>query len=607
MIFKSSTHTGARLAAHLASSENEDVRVLPNRNLVSDDIGLAIAQFQAETAGTRAQRGMIHVSASPDPGVAMSQADWNVVWEEYEREFGLGAQAYAGVEHVKRDRRHQHRVFARIAPDGRAVSMSHNYRRQEYVARCIEYRLGHSPTRSKHHRYVLCRLKVERPAVADWVERALGDGPMPEAVCSHREHQQQKRTGIDHAQVAHLVRAAWQASDSQAAFVAALAENSLRVASGDKTIQVIDEVGGTHDLRRTLRAGGARIRKRDIEARIDGATLPNVDTVRQVLLSIEREDRNDPDRARKNVQSGRPGNRPSTQALWDTALRLRTLSARRVAALGAEPRRQGVVADPLSDLLPSDVRPDRPRPAKLQRLRADRSRSAREPSTHEVRIRIDTLTYAIKDTERRLAMLDREASRLLEKAEERLPERRLDGFGAWRDAAAKVDRSEMAYARAVRRRDDDQARVERWGIFRFLLPAYWRGPRNRAAVVRAGQDLLESQHTRDELRAGLEPLLQTTYQKALAEYERARDARDEFSNLLDAQLTGLEQAQDVALRLRIDISDTVPLTSSARLAQRRRLVRERSHSPTNSGPLDPKLPRRPQHDNRPEPSSECSI
>ena len=283
MIVKSTTQSGRGLATHLLNeSDNERVSVLGVRDFVDGDLAANIEECQLETAGTSALTGVIHASLSPAEGMEMSDADWEKAWAVFEREFDLERKARAGVEHTKHGRTHRHHIYQRIGAEGRAVDMSFNRVRNEKVARVIEFELGHPLVKGRHNRAVMRALVADgRADVARAMRDAsLDNGPRPVAVKDHNEHQQGRRTGITKEEVANAVVTAWRTSDSHGALETAFADAGLALAMGEKTSQVVDAAGRTHDLRRTLRAGGESVKAAAIRQRIDETTLPGVADVR---------------------------------------------------------------------------------------------------------------------------------------------------------------------------------------------------------------------------------------------------------------------------------------------------------------------------------------
>ncbi|MCG8029938.1 MAG: relaxase/mobilization nuclease domain-containing protein [Candidatus Thiodiazotropha taylori] len=106
-----------QLADHLASDENERVSPAGSRGVMSEDMGGAMAEMEAQAKGSTTQKYLIHVSLSPSPGEEMTPAKWARAWEVFEQVQGLENHAYSAVEHEKQDRTHQHRVYSRVDMD----------------------------------------------------------------------------------------------------------------------------------------------------------------------------------------------------------------------------------------------------------------------------------------------------------------------------------------------------------------------------------------------------------------------------------------------------------------------------------------------------------
>jgi len=279
MIIKSSTRGSQGLGAHLAADENERAEITAAGGIVSGDAASAIAELTAQGTASSTAKPLVHASVSPGPDEDMAPEQWLSVWQAWEDARGLRGQPYIEVEHLKHDRVHRHRVYSRVDPErGAAIRQSHEYRVNERVARQLEHEFDHKITPGAHSRSVLGWADANDPELAHKLRDAAAQA-RPEAAMTPDAWQQQERTGIDARAVASAAALAWQQSDSHDSLAAALDEHGLRLAQGHTTPQLIDSAGGSHDLRRTVRAGGVAIRKRDITARLH-AELPSVEAVR---------------------------------------------------------------------------------------------------------------------------------------------------------------------------------------------------------------------------------------------------------------------------------------------------------------------------------------
>jgi len=266
MIIKSSTRGSRGLGEHIKAAENERVQVTRADGIVSIDPEDAVAELTAQGAASATASPLVHASISPDR--EMTPEQWDRAWATWEQARGLEAQPFLEVEHQKEGRVHRHRVYSRVDPErGAALRQSHEYVTNERVARQLELRFGHELTPGAHSRAVQAWAERHDPELAQAMEAAAA-GPRPEAAMSHGQWQQQARTGVDARDLASTVVDAWQRSDSPAAFSAALEEQGLALAEGRKTPQVVDAMGEAHDLRRTLRAGGERVKAAQVRAKV---------------------------------------------------------------------------------------------------------------------------------------------------------------------------------------------------------------------------------------------------------------------------------------------------------------------------------------------------
>ena len=115
MIVKSSQRAGYReLAKHLASDENEEVRVVGTRHVHDESIAGALTEFEAIAKASNCQKHLFHVSASPAPDQKMSEKEWKTLWMHHEQINDLKDKPFIEVEHRKAGRSHRHRVYERV-------------------------------------------------------------------------------------------------------------------------------------------------------------------------------------------------------------------------------------------------------------------------------------------------------------------------------------------------------------------------------------------------------------------------------------------------------------------------------------------------------------
>jgi hypothetical protein len=276
---------GRALRAHLANTEaNEVARPGASRGLVSTSIENMVAEIEDLASHARSRRPLYHVHA--DPEHAWADQQWDAYWTAFEREFGLENHAFAEAVHVKNGREHRHRVYSLVRPDGTCVRLSHDHARREKLSRLAEVATGARIVPGAHNLAVAAAL--EREGRLDVVEqmRLAGaiDVERPRALLTPTERQQQERTGWSKDHAGADLLAAWRASDSGPAFVAALQSRGIRLAQGDQAVVAVNAHGHAWPLQRTLsaaaKAAGAPLRAAAVNARLRGLTLPALEALR---------------------------------------------------------------------------------------------------------------------------------------------------------------------------------------------------------------------------------------------------------------------------------------------------------------------------------------
>lgn len=251
-----------RLAAHLLAEENETVEVVEITGVTADHLTGALAEMRALSLGTRTRKSVYHASINVgrDETGTMDRARWLEAVDELEHRLGMTGHARAVVLHRKHDRDHIHVVWGRIHPATlRTASDSQNYAKHEACARALEERFALRPVIGVH-------------------TRTQGT-PRPRARASHECWQASQRTGIPVEDVTARIRAAWSASDSGTAFVAALRTKGLSLASGRRGLLVMDAAGTPHSISRRLGLRAAQVQAK--LADIDITTVPTLDETRR--------------------------------------------------------------------------------------------------------------------------------------------------------------------------------------------------------------------------------------------------------------------------------------------------------------------------------------
>jgi hypothetical protein len=281
---------GGALGRHLADTKelNEDTRLGGSRGLLADTIKAQIRELSQLASASRSKSPIAHFHADPDPRVPWNNEQWNSHWARVEQEFGLRDQPFSEAIHLKDGREHRHRAYSLFdARTGNTIRLDHFKCRNEKLSRLAEFENGHAFVKGKHNRAVAFALERDgRADVATAIRNAgLTDGPPAMSPLTPEQRHQQDRTGIQKADVAMATANAWQSSDGPQAFIAAMSDAGMRVATGDKTVLVVDQSGNSHSLTRMLsmaaRANGERApRAAEISQRMEGIELPDLSTAR---------------------------------------------------------------------------------------------------------------------------------------------------------------------------------------------------------------------------------------------------------------------------------------------------------------------------------------
>ena len=272
---------GDALARHLMKPENDEVVVIPARGLGSPDIRGQIQELRALSLGGRTDRPIYHLHVDPEDAIADNagaRARW---WALFEAEFGLASQPYCGVEHYKKERRHEHRVYSLVRPSGAVVDVGYDYLRRERCARVVEFEFGMPvPTPSKHARAIVKALReAGRDDVAAWMEASgTTEAARPVARLSPQERLIEERTGVPLDDLRSAALAAWRESETGAGFIEALRARGLDLREGRSGPVVVDGTGTAHLATQLVgaaarRADGTRIPAAAVRERLAGLTL----------------------------------------------------------------------------------------------------------------------------------------------------------------------------------------------------------------------------------------------------------------------------------------------------------------------------------------------
>lgn len=230
------TRDARNLGLHLSKDVGARFEVI---NSAAPDLQSAMDDMQLSRDGSRADAAFLHLVISPSRD--MNDSELRQAAEIVMKHFEASDHQAVLVLHDKNRRgsegkSHAHLVLGRIGPDGQVISSGFEKIRMETAMRIVEFELGEAPVLGRHHASGIKWLRENgRSDVADYMISEHGHKPVkPRSAASPDKRQQIERSGADLGTVSLTVRSAWQRSDDAKAFAAALSENGLDVAAGQK-------------------------------------------------------------------------------------------------------------------------------------------------------------------------------------------------------------------------------------------------------------------------------------------------------------------------------------------------------------------------------------
>jgi hypothetical protein len=225
------------LLAHLNKQLHQTSRVIRIDGVPVSNADDAMAYMQTMRDASRATVACHHISISPRIHLTAEQID-----EAVQRILAaMGAQDHAYVlwQHSEKSRaatdvadEHYHLVVSHVGPDGRALDDSWSFVRMEAAARALEADFGEDLTRSRFTKSVAKELRrIGRDDVADML---VTPPTPPTSSMSAKTRARADRHGLDLPEAQAAVRTAWTASDSPAAFRAALKDSGFEVRPGTR-------------------------------------------------------------------------------------------------------------------------------------------------------------------------------------------------------------------------------------------------------------------------------------------------------------------------------------------------------------------------------------
>ncbi|WP_306152710.1 relaxase/mobilization nuclease domain-containing protein [Roseovarius sp. MMSF_3281] len=220
---------GRNVIAHVNKTEqNEVVRLVAGSedDLMLDD---ELATQDGKKYGIR------HFNISPTETLTPDQ--YRDLMQMLNKEFDFKDRSVAVYEHVKERPDgikvpHYHILVSEQNQEGRTMSSSHNYARNEKIARIAEVKFGHQQVKGAHNRAV----RDAAPDRAKSVFNDICDGPRPSTVFSKGVHQKAERHGVDLPQIAYeMTRLRENSNQEKGEALAKLAaDHGVRIEKGDR-------------------------------------------------------------------------------------------------------------------------------------------------------------------------------------------------------------------------------------------------------------------------------------------------------------------------------------------------------------------------------------
>lgn len=167
MIVKSNLHTsGSYLAQYMTAQKKNEVKpevFVIHGTPFNDDIKLAVEWMDSFKKGTRAKKAIEHIQICPQPGIAMTPADWQtsidiaLTKKKYVNSKGQ-FRAYAAVPHTKVidgvETLHMHVAVMRFNPEtGKMNTCSNSYLDNDAARGEMEEVLGHPITQQRNPKH----------------------------------------------------------------------------------------------------------------------------------------------------------------------------------------------------------------------------------------------------------------------------------------------------------------------------------------------------------------------------------------------------------------------------------------------------------------------
>lgn len=295
---------GKDFADHLTNDrDNDHVELHELRGFAAEDLHGAFFETEALAKGTQCRKPFFHVIVNPPETRDLTYGEFERAFAALDDKFNLHDHARAVVFHEKDGRRHAHVAWSRIDTEHmRAAHLAHSHRKCQDVARALIREFG-----------------LEKlPGHENRKDRSPDN-------FTRDEWQAAVRRGDDPQEIKRVIREALEYADSRKAFEAALGQQGMFLARGDRRgFVVVDHRGQVHSL---SRATGQN--KKALQARLgDFARLPTVEQTRALVKervsaalkrrAAELKRRQSPERARMKeaVERLKAEHRAQRDTVW---------------------------------------------------------------------------------------------------------------------------------------------------------------------------------------------------------------------------------------------------------------------------------------------------
>jgi len=280
MIARGQIHSsGPKLAAYLTTGkEGERAELVELRGVLAEDIRGAFADLQNIAALTQAEKPFFHAHIRLPDDERLTREQWLIVADRMEKALGFAGQARAVAFHRSDTHGdHLHVAWNRIDLDTmKAIDPGLFALKMRDEARKLEVEFGLRQLSNEPRR--------------DRLTKAPKQG----------EFEQARRLDTDLDAIRNGIRQAWNASDNGPSLAAALEQQGMILARGDRRdFVVIDAAGGEHALGKRV----CGVTAGEVRQRLGGEEfkrgLPTVAEARATQREREEErarERGDPDR-----------------------------------------------------------------------------------------------------------------------------------------------------------------------------------------------------------------------------------------------------------------------------------------------------------------------